>query len=254
MFNEKLRLFVKKAIFGDKETYAFGDSTLLFKFGSRPIRRRYINSSSDVVRNDVLQINFFEKNFKSDDVLWDIGSHHGHYSLFAASVVTGEKQVYSFEPDSIARKIQVENINLNRFGSKITLSHAAVGRTTGILKFREMGGNANSHIFNESESETSNIVEVESVTLNSLIGGLPKPSIIKIDTEGAEIDILSSATELIHDPSITFICELHPFAWSSYGVNYKQFESLLKDCGRNLQLLDPLKKVSDLPYYGTVIF
>jgi hypothetical protein len=134
------------------------------------------------------------------------------------------------------------------------MANAAVSGRTGTLRFTEMGGNANSHIYNEAESESENIVEVESVTLNSLIGRLPKPSMVKIDTEGAEIDILSSAGILLNDLSITFICELHPFAWSKYGVSYDQFESLLKDSHRKLQLLDPLKKISDLPYYGTVIF
>jgi hypothetical protein len=47
-----------------------------------------------VVRIDVLQINYLENTFKPSDVLWDIGSHAGHYAFFAASIVKEENQFF----------------------------------------------------------------------------------------------------------------------------------------------------------------
>ena len=60
--NELFINSMKKFIYGRSEKYKFNGNRLLFKTGSRPVRRKYINSPDDVVRNDVLQIEFFEKN------------------------------------------------------------------------------------------------------------------------------------------------------------------------------------------------
>ena len=95
---------IKKIIYPRGESYSFNGEVLKFKTNFRPVKRKYLNHLSGVVRNDVLQINYLENTFKPSDILWDIGSHAGHYAVFAASIVKGENQVFSFEPDSSARK------------------------------------------------------------------------------------------------------------------------------------------------------
>ena len=91
-------------------------------------------------------------------------------------------------------------------------------------------------------------------SLNSLVKELPAPSFVKIDTEGAEIDILKGASELLKNSSVKFICELHPFAWDHFGVTYSEFTDILAAHGRTIKLLDDQKSMSELPYYGTVLF
>ncbi|MBK7372353.1 MAG: FkbM family methyltransferase [Saprospiraceae bacterium] len=84
---------------------------------------------------------------------------------------------------------------------------------------------------------------------------LPIPTLLKIDTEGAEFDIIKGATKLLEIPSIIFVCELHPFAWGWYKDNsWDEFLALLKSYDRKILVLDPKKTFSDLPYYGTIIF
>lgn len=250
----QLAIGLKKIFIGSFENYLFKGNKLKFVTGTRPIKRKYINSDNDIVRNDVLQINYFENNFHSHDVFWDIGSHNGHYSIFAASVVAGNNQVFSFEPDSVASDVQEINIKLNIFEQKIKLLKVAVSNSNGVLLFDSQNGNSNSHIIKNKIQAKGTVVEIPTKTLDSLLLEIPEPSIIKIDTEGAEIDILKSSDKLLSNPKIKFICELHPFAWESFGVSYNDFTSVLKKYKRTISLLDTKKKLSDLPYYGTVIF
>jgi FkbM family methyltransferase len=246
---------VKKVLFGEIEVYSFNNRRLKFTLGTRPVKRKYISSKNGVVRNDVLQIEFFEKSFTSEDVLWDIGSHYGHYSILCASVAAGPDQVYSFEPDSFAASIQHKNIGLNEFESKIRLYDKAVSDVNGDANFHSKQGNANSNIVKRSDKlKSDNVVVVESVTLDSLADELPFPTFIKIDVEGAEIDVLSRADKLLKNPAVRFICELHPFAWKDYGVSYTQFTDILIKHNRRILLLDSTMNESDLPFYGTVIF
>ena len=245
---------LKKILFSKGENYLFNNTSLRFLPGTRPIKRKYINAKSDVVRNDVLQIEYFEKHFSPTDVLWDIGSHNGHYSLFAASVVEGKNQVFSFEPDKDAMAIQKKNITLNKFEQKIKTYPIAVSNTDGHLQFHSMSGNSNSRIAKESDLQNADIISVPTKTLNILLKELPQPTFVKIDTEGAEIDILRSASDLLANNTIKFICELHPFAWDTFSVEYSEFETILKKYGRKISLLDTKKSISDLPYYGTIFF
>lgn len=245
---------IKKFIYGRSEKYKFNGNGLLFKTGSRPIRRKYRDSANSVVRNDVLQIEYFEKEFGPSDVLWDIGSHFGQYSLFAASVAGGKNQVFSFEPDADAKKIQLENIKLNDMWEKIRILDCAVSDSNGILRFKSEKGNSNSHLIKDESDEAADVISVPSRSINSLLSELPEPTFVKIDAEGAEIDILQAASDLLQKKSVRFICELHPFIWNKFQVTYDQFEAIIKKFGRKLELLDPNKRVKDLPFYGTVLF
>lgn len=246
---------IKRILFGATETYCFNNRRLKFELGTRPVRKKYINSKNGIVRNDVLQIQFFEKHFKSEDVLWDIGSHFGHYSIFCASVAKDAGQVYSFEPDPFAASVQHRNIGLNKLGNKIQFYDMAVSDTNGDRYFHNQKGNSNSSIIKgPGKQKSDNIVVVESITLNALAEKLPLPAFIKIDVEGAEIDMLRNADKLLSNPSVCFICELHPFAWKDYDVSFFDLTVILNKYDRKLILLDNQKNESDLPFYGTVIF
>ena len=252
--NEALINSIKKFIFGRTEAYNFNGNRLLFKTGSRPIRRKYRNSENEVTRNDVLQIEYFEKEFGPRDVLWDIGSHFGHYSIFAASVVQGKNQVFSFEPDAYAKEVQVENINLNHLNDKIRIFDCAVSDSNGTLRFKSDKGNSNSHLIKSEFADDVDIISVPTRSIDSLLSELPEPTFVKIDTEGAEIDILQAASNLLQKRNVRFICELHPFIWDTFQVSYDQFDATIKKFGRKLELLDPDKHINDLPFYGTVLF
>ncbi len=254
MINPKLIELVKRIVIGKKERYKFAGNNLFFITGTRPIRRKYINAKDDVTRNDVLQIEYFEKYFKPGDILWDIGSHFGHYSIFAASVAAGAGQVLSFEPDSAAREILIRNIALNNLADKINVSDKAVCNTEGPVYFESLNGDSTSHIVKNESQEHGAIVAIDAITLDTLSATHPTPTFIKIDTEGAEIDILTKAELLLQNKNITFICELHPFAWDAFGVQYKTFADLLEKHGRQLRLLDEKKDMTDLPFYATVLF
>lgn len=256
MSRHGLAKIAKRLLYPYGESYEFAGKKLQFAVGSRPIRRKYINSENYTVRNDVLQIEYFEKNFGPKDVLWDIGSHHGHYSIFAASAAAGNSQVFSFEPDRDAARVQMANIRMNKLERKISLRNLAVSNIIGEVKFSSQGGNSNSHLVkgNGNTGKSSDIISVPSSTLAALLQELPAPTFVKIDTEGAEIDILREASALLSDRNIKFVCELHPFAWEEMNVSYQDLLNILEPYNRSLTPLDPNFKSTDLPYYGTVLF
>ena len=174
IFNKyDLATWAKKIIIGSSEDYVFNNTKLKFRTGTRPIRKKYIDAKNDVVRNDVLQNIYFEQNFKPHQVLWDIGSHHGHYGIFCASIVKGNNQIFSFEPDNTAMCIQKENIALNNFDQKITVFDMAVSDKDGTILFNAMDGNSNSHISKNGIGNGEKVITVKTKCLNTLFSVLP---------------------------------------------------------------------------------
>lgn len=248
---------IKRYFFGMRgEPFKINSVKIYFQPGSRPTREKYLNSSNTVVRNDILQQHYFAKRLKPDSVLWDIGAHYGTYSLFSSAYIKNNDCIFAFEPDEQAVLILKKNLLFNDLHSKIKIFELAVSSHAAVLNFDMQDGNANSHLItNNGITSLGQIKEVRSVTLNEMLETIPKPDFIKIDTEGAELDIIKGAGKLLKDSSITFICELHPFAWDWYkDVSWMEFSETIKKSGRTIIPLDTNKNISDLPFYGTVIF
>ena len=133
------------------------------------------------------------------DKVADLGAHKGFFFYFLAQTHPQTKfRVQAFEPADVNIenvKRNAKRLTLQSHGRvKVRVKHKAVGATRGVREFVEDPDNTWKCCF---EGETvgrqqnlpSNVVQVESVQdiLESL-----KPTVIKMDVEGADIDILQS--------------------------------------------------------------
>jgi len=109
-------------------------------------------------------------------------------------------RIYSFEPDPSNFEKLEKDVSLRPERESITLHRAAVGSRTGTVQF-SAGGNESSHI---GEGETVNLV-----TLDQVLSGT-RPTYVKMDIEGAELDALNGARKIIqqHSPVIA-VCTYH---------------------------------------------
>src|SRR5690606_5435657 len=97
-------------------------------------------------------------------------------------------------------------------------------------------------------------VEVETDTVDEYLlrHGLPVPDLVKIDTEGAEINILQGASSLLSSPA-TILCELHPYAWEGFGRRAEDLLNLVERHGRRIRYLDMERVTSKPGAYGCVL-
>ena len=103
------------------------------------------------------------------------------------------------------------NIELNDF-AHAQIRAEAVGAQDGRARLLVVGEASWSHL--ESTGRHADVreeIDVEVVSLDSLVeaGTIPPPTVMKIDTEGAELQAIEGARETIarHRPAI--VCELH---------------------------------------------
>jgi FkbM family methyltransferase len=142
------------------------------------------------------------------DRFLDIGSNIGFFALIAARLVGSGGRVFAIEPVPKNVHCILHNAKVNGFQNIRTIE-AAVGRTEGwaeLLLARHSGGAALAHT--ESPADLVGSLKVQITTVDRLvaIGRIEPPNVVKIDVEGAELDVLEGmrATLSAHAPRIVF--------------------------------------------------
>ena len=144
-------------------------------------------------------------------VFYDVGAHIGIVSMFGARLVGKSGRVFAFEadPDNAARI--KENVRCNNL-DQVTVVPRAVWSSTGRLSF----GRASAHssrnqgaVATDSAATGEEIVEVEGVCLDEFSTDQRMPTLIKIDVEGSEAEVLRGSERLVAQARPVLICEVH---------------------------------------------
>ncbi len=135
---------------------------------------------------------------------YDIGAHVGYYTILASRFVGTEGRVLSFEPLPRNIKFLREHIERNKCRN-VTVIESAVAEKSGESMF-----------FESSDSYTGRLrgngsLRVEVVCLDDLFdhGIIPAPDCLKIDVEGAELDVLRGSKRLLTRCSPTLFLATH---------------------------------------------
>lgn len=144
-----------------------------------------------------------------DSVVLDIGANTGYYSLIAAAKGA---TVYAFEPVSQVRQELTDNIALNP-ELRIHPVATALGAGSGMINIFIAGAdNRGMSGFHQPDNFSGQTEQVPLITADTWAAGegIGNPSLIKIDTEGAEPDILKGMQELIGKGRPDIFMELMP--------------------------------------------
>jgi FkbM family methyltransferase len=140
-------------------------------------------------------------------VFYDVGANAGFFSVLVAKQVGPSGRVFAFEPlaENIASiEEQIEENKLRQ----IELVTMAVGASPGTCAFSfPPGQNSIAHL-GEARAVEERTTEVTVTTLDAFVKDHPHPTLVKIDVEGAETDVLSGAAAVIA-AGTRFLIELH---------------------------------------------
>ncbi len=241
------------------EPIEYGAHKLRYVPGSRPIRLKYIDSTDAVTRNDAKQIKFVLEKVRPGSFVLDIGGNVGQYAILFGAVTGSSGKVISFEPDPDHRRVLEKNIVLNGFSDTVHAEGLAVSDQNGshILFSRKndqmsslvrsgLGTNAHSP---EVREQTISMVRLDDYLARNK---LDFPDWVKIDTEGAEVNVLRGARNLLKSKA-TMLCELHPYAWAEFGTSFDEFLTIIRECRRTVRYLDESYKIEDGPVHGSVL-
>ncbi len=148
---------------------------------------------------------WFAARLKEGDIVYDIGAHAGLYTLIASSRIGSNGRVYAFEP--LPRNVYFlrQHLQLNNI-SCCSVIEAAVSNSSGWARFEPTMLNAAGHL------SAVGAIRVRTLSLDDfyLCGKeVRPPSVVKIDAEGAEIEVLRGAARLLSEFSPRIYLSAH---------------------------------------------
>ena len=170
----------------------------------------------------------FASRLRTGDVVYDIGAHVGLYTLLSSDRVGLDGHVYAFEPFPKNAEYLRRHIEINRL-QNCTVIEAAVSKATAVLHFDPTNLNAAGHL---SESGS---LEVETLSIDEFASRARQPNAIKINAEGAELDVLTGGRETITTQRPLIFLSTHS---KSLDRECWQF---LRSCGYSPERLGPDK-------------
>ncbi|MEE3718384.1 FkbM family methyltransferase [Tumidithrix elongata RA019] len=169
---------------------------------------------------------------RAGDLFVDVGANIGSYTVLASKVVGAHS--LSLEPIPITFERLRRNININDIHSLVDARCCAVGRESGFLRFSSDCDTTN-QVVNEQYIGTS--IEVPVKSLDQILEAL-KPTLIKIDVEGYEPEVIQGAINTLMCGSLLAIL--------LETVN-TEIEETLQKAGFRAAGYDPFKKALLMP-------
>jgi len=129
----------------------------------------------------------------------DVGANTGYHVVVAAKAVGSKGAVHAFEPVDSLRERLLRNVQRNRFAN-VTVSDKAVWSRKGSLPFFVDISPDNSVLSSAVLREGSQVepVTVVATTLDEVASRLDRSvSVVKIDVEGGEKEVLQGASRLL---------------------------------------------------------
>lgn len=124
------------------------------------------------------------------DTVLDVGAHTGFFTLLAAGGVGPNGQVVAFEPFPRNVAYLRRHVSLNDLRN-VEVVHAAVGSRTGTTSFASGPNSYTGRVAAGGE------ITVPTTSLDEYLANRPDPAVLKIDVEGAEVDVLRGAARLL---------------------------------------------------------
>lgn len=159
---------------------------------------------------------------KPGDIVLDIGANIGFYALMEADLVGASGHVYAIEPDTRNLALLEKNVALNEFQDRITIHPGGMSDHDGIEKmYVAQKTNLNTFVSPDDHAFLAPhlVADTADIHMTSIDAFVQKhnikPTMIRMDIEGYEVEVLRGAREtLAGAETFAILMELHPDAYS----------------------------------------
>jgi FkbM family methyltransferase len=179
---------------------------------------------------------FFLLHFlRRNDLFVDIGANVGSYTVLASAHV--QSNSISIEPVPSTYRNLLNNIILNNLNNVKTFN-IALGAKKGIVKFTNSNDTTN-HVATLSDNDQ---IDVEISTLDDILLSLDSATLIKIDVEGYETEVLKGSDKILENNNLkAIIIELNG-SGNRYNYDETLIHNKLIDVGFLPFTYDPISR------------
>ena len=174
---------------------------------------------------------------RKEDLFIDIGANSGAYSILATSVVGAT--TIAVEPVLTSHKRLIANFELNGLASENIAMNVGLGSRPGTAIMTSSLDTRNQIVLNQIDQPS---LAVEITTLDHISKGL-SPTLIKMDVEGWESEVIAGGMDTLRNPNLmAIIIELNG-SGKKFGFDESEIIRTLQACGFREHSYDPLTRV-----------
>ena len=160
------------------------------------------------------------------DLVFDIGAHCGVSTYHFSKLVGSAGRVIAFEPDPRNFPFLLRNIERHCLTNVIALP-MAISSKTGEESFNSEGATGSGLARHIQRATTGRAVNVPALSLRDAFATYGVPQFCKIDIEGAEVDVVSAAREVLGQERCEFVLD------TSHIVDGEETASRIEDIFRS---------------------
>jgi FkbM family methyltransferase len=148
------------------------------------------------------QTQAFQKIIRPGNVVFDVGAHYGYYTLLSSTLAGPQGKIFAFEPSPENIPRLKKHLTINHCDN-VTVLDVALSDHEGTARFDNQAGSGTGHLSPEGS------IEVRVTTLDALSSRLPTPHVMKIDCEGAEVEVLKGGEKTISSSKPAIFLSTH---------------------------------------------
>lgn len=236
--------------------FSIGERNAFLHLDIAKVTQKYIYESlcgAGYEQDTVLEL---KARLKPGDTFVDVGAHVGFFTILAHLLVGDSGKVIAFEADLENYSYLMANV----IGLKnVTAINALIADGNEPRKFYHNADNdgghslwdCSTHPLNEKTKLNSSVKIITSKRLDDF-SEIQNPTALKIDVEGAEVEVLRGAYDLLTCSSLRFVtCEFNGFGLKQMGHTGLELMDYLNSYG--FRMLPILKNSEALIRSGYVI-
>lgn len=191
-------------------------------------------------RNELPVQETLAEHLKRGDVFYDIGANVGFFSIIASRLVGADGAVYAFEPLPINVACLRRNVRANNL-SNITVIPKAVAATSGPVEIHLTAHPGGATLVSAGyPTDAYATTRVESAFIDELLdyNQIAPPDVVKIDVEGAEVDVLRGMARALEKYHPVVIYEIDDTDPERLAHKRETCAGILQGFGYSIRLLD----------------
>jgi len=207
------------------------------------------NSIFTYVGEDIGDLRFLWRYLQTGMTFFDVGAHEGIYAVVAAKRLGPSGHVVAFEPSPRERTRLQLHLRRNRLESVDVVPCAvAAEEGNGVLVTVISGNTGRNSLLPPLTSDPLKQVKVEITTLDRYLATSHTETVdvVKIDAEGAELQIFQGADKLLKHVRPLILCEVLDVSSRPWGYPASDIISTLKAC--NYEWFEILASGSLIPH------
>lgn len=222
------------------------------------------------IRSDILQRILLSKKYEPEIVTLikkhlipnkdaiNIGANVGIFTILLADLIDQDCKVLAVEPTPLAFEYLNNNIKRNELNNKVILFNGICSDSTGEYSLNTIEGNEEYSSIGESMymsnvSKKITKIKVAGETVNMLVNKFNlNPGLILIDVEGAEMKVITGASEVLEKYKPIIISELSDELLMKQGNSSAEIIEFLLKLGYHIKDVDNNQQVK-FPFNGNII-